>query len=147
MLIALAAVRALAASEYCNMYSKKNYQKDASAYEAVILIKLSQYKPFFPRLKDEYNLLYSFCADFIDDARWNSAVEVSNGLEQRIKDLDDDYEQEMDLSWMGSGYEKFDEEFDEEFSLRRDPVRVEKVGRNEPCPCGSGKKFKKCCGA
>jgi uncharacterized protein YecA (UPF0149 family) len=21
-----------------------------------------------------------------------------------------------------------------------------KVGRNEPCPCGSGKKFKKCCG-
>lgn len=25
--------------------------------------------------------------------------------------------------------------------------RVEKVGRNEPCPCGSGKKFKKCCGA
>lgn len=24
---------------------------------------------------------------------------------------------------------------------------VEKVGRNNPCPCGSGKKFKKCCGA
>jgi uncharacterized protein len=23
--------------------------------------------------------------------------------------------------------------------------RVEKVGRNEPCPCGSGKKYKKCC--
>ena len=21
------------------------------------------------------------------------------------------------------------------------------VGRNDPCPCGSGKKFKKCCGA
>jgi uncharacterized protein len=21
-----------------------------------------------------------------------------------------------------------------------------KVGRNEPCPCGSGKKFKQCCG-
>jgi uncharacterized protein len=27
-------------------------------------------------------------------------------------------------------------------------VRTEpKVGRNDPCPCGSGKKFKKCCGA
>ena len=25
-------------------------------------------------------------------------------------------------------------------------VNVEKVGRNEPCPCGSGKKFKHCCG-
>ncbi|MBT8492606.1 MAG: SEC-C domain-containing protein, partial [Deltaproteobacteria bacterium] len=22
-----------------------------------------------------------------------------------------------------------------------------KVGRNSPCPCGSGKKYKKCCGA
>ncbi|MFC1673615.1 YchJ family protein [Pseudomonadota bacterium] len=29
----------------------------------------------------------------------------------------------------------------------REPVRVEKVGRNDPCPCGSGKKYKKCCGA
>ena len=27
------------------------------------------------------------------------------------------------------------------------PVRVEKIGRNDPCPCGSGKKYKKCCGA
>lgn len=25
------------------------------------------------------------------------------------------------------------------------PVRVEKIGRNDPCPCGSGKKYKKCC--
>lgn len=25
-------------------------------------------------------------------------------------------------------------------------VATEKVGRNEPCPCGSGKKYKKCCG-
>ena len=31
----------------------------------------------------------------------------------------------------------------------REPVVREqpKVGRNEPCPCGSGKKFKKCHGA
>ena len=36
---------------------------------------------------------------------------------------------------------------------RSEPARVEpirnmgqKVGRNDPCPCGSGKKFKNCCG-
>ena len=30
---------------------------------------------------------------------------------------------------------------------RPEPIRVEKkVGRNEPCPCGSGKKFKNCHG-
>jgi len=28
-----------------------------------------------------------------------------------------------------------------------EPVRVEKSpGRNDPCPCGSGRKYKKCCG-
>jgi SEC-C motif-containing protein len=27
------------------------------------------------------------------------------------------------------------------------PREVVKIGRNEPCPCGSGKKYKKCCGA
>ena len=26
------------------------------------------------------------------------------------------------------------------------PKRVSKIGRNEPCPCGSGRKFKQCCG-
>ena len=25
-------------------------------------------------------------------------------------------------------------------------VAEKKVGRNDPCPCGSGKKYKKCCG-
>lgn len=27
------------------------------------------------------------------------------------------------------------------------PITRQKVGRNEPCPCGSGRKYKKCCGA
>ncbi len=27
-----------------------------------------------------------------------------------------------------------------------EPVSSEKTGRNDPCPCNSGKKFKKCCG-
>ena len=26
-------------------------------------------------------------------------------------------------------------------------VTTPRIGRNDPCPCGSGKKFKKCCGA
>ncbi len=29
----------------------------------------------------------------------------------------------------------------------RQPAVSSKIGRNEPCPCGSGKKYKKCCGA
>lgn len=33
-----------------------------------------------------------------------------------------------------------------EFNPKGQPLRVMKVGRNDPCPCGSGKKYKKCCG-
>ena len=32
-------------------------------------------------------------------------------------------------------------------AIVRKPVTVTKIGRNDPCPCGSGKKYKKCCGA
>jgi len=29
-----------------------------------------------------------------------------------------------------------------------EPIQADKApGRNDPCPCGSGKKYKKCCGA
>lgn len=36
---------------------------------------------------------------------------------------------------------------DGEINPKSPPVRVVKIGRNDPCPCGSGKKYKKCCGA
>ena len=48
-------------------------------------------------------------------------------------------EQETDLKYAGS---------DSSGDSKKEPVRrkEEKVGRNDPCPCGSGKKYKKCCG-
>ena len=33
-----------------------------------------------------------------------------------------------------------------EVKAKKAPKRVNKVGRNDPCPCGSGKKYKQCCG-
>ena len=31
-------------------------------------------------------------------------------------------------------------------TVKKQPRRVNKIGRNDPCPCGSGKKYKVCCG-
>jgi uncharacterized protein len=44
--------------------------------------------------------------------------------------------------------------FKSQRSLEKEPLNsvttfrrnVPKIGRNDPCPCGSGKKFKQCCG-
>lgn len=40
-----------------------------------------------------------------------------------------------------------DDYLSDDFYVPQDPVvrQHPKVGRNDPCPCGSGKKFKKCC--
>jgi len=39
--------------------------------------------------------------------------------------------------------DEFDDEYDFEY---QEPRTAIKIGRNDPCPCGSGKKYKKCCG-
>lgn len=36
--------------------------------------------------------------------------------------------------------------FTEGAMVKPRPLSVEKIGRNDPCPCGSGLKYKKCCG-
>ncbi|ESQ75199.1 UPF0149 family protein [Asticcacaulis sp. AC402] len=36
--------------------------------------------------------------------------------------------------------------FESRYGERLIPRRAVKIGRNDPCPCGSGKKYKKCCG-
>ena len=46
--------------------------------------------------------------------------------------------QKIDGAWLYSGGKEVGP-----VQFRRD---VPKTGRNEPCPCGSGKKYKKCCG-
>ena len=35
---------------------------------------------------------------------------------------------------------------DTHIKQKGEPVKSDKIGRNEPCPCGSGKKYKQCCG-
>ena len=38
------------------------------------------------------------------------------------------------------------EEITKAYSRSKTVVKEPKIGRNDPCPCGSGKKYKKCCG-
>ena len=55
------------------------------------------------------------------------------------------------LAWVSDAEDVFEEDGDEsswsDLAYPEEPVRNpwRHVGRNDPCPCGSGKKFKKCC--
>ena len=61
--------------------------------------------------------------------------------DEEIRELEKQREREERRMVLGRGDEGGDEP--------KKPVRrtQKKVGRNSPCPCGSGKKYKKCCGA
>jgi uncharacterized protein YecA (UPF0149 family) len=61
-------------------------------------------------------------------------------------------EQQQKLTDLAKGARSTEDVAAEE-RLLKDAEKVEplqtgeKVGRNDPCPCGSGRKYKKCCGA
>jgi len=58
---------------------------------------------------------------------------------------DYDYEEEDDEDYeVENGYDYEDE--DDTVKRKFTVINKGKIGRNEPCPCGSGKKYKHCCG-
>lgn len=64
-------------------------------------------------------------------------VELGMGLRSKRDTPRPDYKVEEDDA---------DDEDEDDAPLVAQVIRVEpKIGRNEPCPCGSGKKYKKCC--
>jgi uncharacterized protein len=77
-----------------------------------------------------------------------TAAEMLPGIVQSLHDIARDFDQVDDLDFDD------DLDLDEDGGLDRgedgQPVETyvrpaPKVGRNDPCPCGSGKKYKKCC--
>lgn len=73
-------------------------------------------------------------------------------LEEGQQQLQEGRQEKTDLSQMRTQHETVDgagndNDYIDPTPVKREPIRVEKmVGRNDPCPCGSGKKFKQCHG-
>jgi hypothetical protein len=80
---------------------------------------------------------------------WDNELEE---LEQTYEPFDtfDEFDDDDGDEFEGDDDEDFDEPLDDPLAEDDDAVRPivradPKVGRNDPCPCGSGKKFKHCC--
>jgi curved DNA-binding protein CbpA len=101
--------------------------------EWIILSERNVYRPQLARLKKELPDLYALHKDFFDEAmRTNNPEKMMHERDKQLNKLN------ARLGWD-------DEEPEDE---KPEPIRrtAPKVGRNDPCPCGSGKKYKKCCG-
>ena len=79
-------------------------------------------------------------------AQQAAAIQAAAEARQRIMIEKAKEEEHEDMSQYKAEKPSVDGE-SEDVSTAKEPVRAEKrVGRNDPCPCGSGKKYKNCHG-
>lgn len=101
------------------------------------MAELGTYRPQLLRLRNGFPQLYALHADFFGESL--RARDIEKLLYRRLKIL-------SKKGLAPAGLEEGEAE--DEPDVPVEPVRrtEPKVGRNDPCPCGSGKKFKECCG-
>jgi preprotein translocase subunit SecA len=72
--------------------------------------------------------------------------QIREGREQKT-DMSRMQANKEEIDRRGDDYAANENDYNDPSAVKQEPVRVgPKVGRNDPCPCGSGKKFKNCHG-
>ncbi|MBW2659675.1 MAG: SEC-C domain-containing protein, partial [Deltaproteobacteria bacterium] len=87
--------------------------------------------------------LFFFFFETIKNQTVSSLIRVKVVNEEEVERLEEERRrrQEQEQLEMNKGAAGVDDKG--QMTVKRDG---EKIGRNAPCPCGSGKKYKKCCG-
>lgn len=143
--------------EFWNTYleAEKNvYESILSNKESVISGKISD-------LAEQYNMELVSYAGFLDGIN----TSLINPIE--LEDIEEDVEIKLEIDfeklyfnmlnakapwlyelpqWEDILDDEKRKEITKEYRRSKTVIKGEKIGRNDPCPCGSGKKYKKCCG-
>lgn len=153
--------------EYVRTKGEAEFWKEYGAIEKNIYTKVlanhkSNLKGTIKNLAEEFQTTNIFFMGFLDGI--NESLKTSVDLEK----LDESSEIELDIDFEKLYFNMLDAKADYLYELpqwegifskeKRKEIQVEwrntkivvnenKIGRNDPCPCGSGKKYKKCCGA
>lgn len=135
-------------------------EKEMNAYQAILTEGSGKISGMCSELAETFNMELAVFAGFLSGM--NESIEKALELEG----LTDDTEVEIQIDFKKLLYNMHGakanwlyllEEWENVLTLEermeikkqynRDNTAVsKKVGRNDPCPCGSGKKYKKCCG-
>ncbi len=130
-------------------------------------------EPFFIEKNDKvYYIIAEYCKDM--DCKCNDINVVLKNEDQELRDFEYNYVtgeiSDTSYQWVIDEWEEEYEELSDRLLFRNNVIKVEygrsllalhtaevakysnlvkqeipKIGRNEPCFCGSGKKYKKCC--
>ncbi len=147
-------------SEY-DAYWKKYFAKEKDNYQRILAAKNANITGTIASLAKENDMSDIEYVGFLDGI--NSSLKSEIDLEELAAESEINAEIDFEkllfnmhaakASWLYE-LEEWQDIFDEEKrkQIRKDYMRSktiikeEKIGRNDPCPCGSGKKYKKCCG-
>lgn len=134
--------------------------KETDAYKSILGAEQKELSGTVKELAEKFSMDSVTFTGFLDgiNTSLTQQLELEDVTEESVIDAEIDYEKlyynmmKVKADWLYS-LPEWDNIFSEEkqkelrMKLHEDShITVDKVGRNDPCPCGSGKKYKKCCG-
>jgi preprotein translocase subunit SecA len=134
--------------------------KETDAYKSILGAEQKELSGTVKELAEKFSMDSVTFTGFLDgiNTSLTQQLELEDVTEESVIDAGIDYEKlyynmmKVKADWLYS-LPEWDNIFSEEkqkelrMKLHEDShITVDKIGRNDPCPCGSGKKYKKCCG-
>ncbi|MDD4296904.1 MAG: SEC-C metal-binding domain-containing protein [Ruminiclostridium sp.] len=134
--------------------------KETDAYRSILGAEQKELSGTVKELAEKFSMDSVTFTGFLDGINTSLAeqLELEDVTEESVIDAKIDYEKlyynmmKVKADWLYS-LPEWDNLLSEEkhkelrMKLHEDShITVDKIGRNDPCPCGSGKKYKKCCG-
>lgn len=144
-----------------NKFWEEYLDKEKNIYSSILESKENVLQGKLIELAEKFNLDATTFVGFLDGINTSllDSIDLENIEEDSEIKLEIDFEklyfnmQNAKAPWL---YElpQWDDiltkekrkEITKEYRRSKTVVRDKKIGRNDPCPCGSGKKYKKCCG-
>ncbi len=136
--------------------------REQKIYEYFLENKVNSLKGKVSELAERFDMTPVYFAGFIDginealdesvnleDFSEDSEISISFDFEKLYKKMVE-YKAETLYSlpqWENIFTREQLDVFYKEQKISKTVFKEKKIGRNDPCPCGSGKKYKKCCGA
>ncbi|WP_202709963.1 SEC-C metal-binding domain-containing protein [Sporosalibacterium faouarense] len=146
--------------EEYNKFWSEYLPKEQSNYETILENKDEVIEGTLKELAEKFDMDSTTFTGFLDgiNTSLTEELDIDNLTEESIIKLSVDFEKlyynmlDAKADWLYSLPQWDDilpiekrKEITKEYNRSKIVVKPKKIGRNEPCPCGSGKKYKKCC--
>ena len=154
-------LKGITTQEEYQAFFNEYMSKETECYRNILQTKNPVIKGTIKDLAEKSNMTSMEFVGFLDGANTSlkETIELENLTEDSEIKVEFDFEKllwnmhDSNAEWL-YGMEEWNNIFDEEkrkqikkdYNRSKIVVKGDKTGRNDPCPCGSGKKYKKCCG-